>query len=225
MCVCVCHFGKHISVHHSATPARGCGCLWQRLFELERTWWSIASYMHAHVHIHTQTRCKKSAVFIAIIHIVQTQNSHKQTLLNGQTSHLDCKNYRKKLLCTHTHTPTRVNVITTGPVWSVSLSLGLTGCAGPQQLLYYSSRQGSLAESPVYKVQYKRTVGSPRDLAGKSLAKLKPHQPFSAAHANGTTHMYGTYGYTNLHTLSQLHTHWQPTYRICNESRALVPYE
>lgn len=100
-----------------------------------------------------------------------------------------------------------MNVITTGPVWSVSLSLGLAGCAGPQQLLYYSSRQGSLAESPVYKVQYKRTVGSPRDLAGKSLAKLKPHQPFSAAHANGTTHMYGTYGYTNLHTLSQLHTH------------------
>lgn len=89
---------------------------------------------------------------------------------------------------THTHTDTRVNVITTGPVWSVSLSLGLAGCAGPRQLLYYSSRQGSLAEAPLYKVQYKWTVGSPRDLAGKSLAELKPNQPFMAAHASGTTH-------------------------------------
>lgn len=111
-------------------------------------------------------------------------------------------------LHTHTHTATqthtRVNVITTGPVWSVSLSLGLAGCAGPQQLLYYSSRQGSLAEALAYKVQYKRTVGSPRDLAGKSLAKLKPHQPFPAVHANETRHMYSTYGRTSLRTLSAL---------------------
>lgn len=56
MCVCVCHFGKHISVHHSATPARGCGCLWQRLCELERTRWSIASSMHTRIHTHKHTR-------------------------------------------------------------------------------------------------------------------------------------------------------------------------
>lgn len=85
------------------------------------------SYTRTRTH---KTRRTKTVVnFIAIIHIVQTQNSHKQTLLNGQTSHLDCKNYGKTLSSTHTHihakptlahthkhTHTRVNVITTGPV-------------------------------------------------------------------------------------------------------------
>ena len=79
----------------------------------------------------------------------------------------------------------------------MSLSLGLACCAGPQQLLYYSSRQGSLAEPLAYKVQYKRTVGSPGELARKSLAKLNPHQPSLTAHANGTTHMRGAFGHTN----------------------------
>ena len=65
----------------------------------------------------------------------------------------------------------------------MSLSLLLAGCAGPQQLQNYSSRQGSLAEVVFYKVQYKRTVGSPRDLAGQSLAKFKPKQPFMVGNA------------------------------------------
>lgn len=70
----------------------------------------------------------------------------------------------------------------------MSRSPGVARRSGPQQLLYYSRRQGSLAEPPARKVQYKRTVGSPGDLARKSLAKLNPHQPSPAAHANTTTH-------------------------------------
>lgn len=69
----------------------------------------------------------------------------------------------------------------------MSLSLALAGCAGPQQLQNYSSRQGSLAEALFYKVQYKWTVGSPRDLAGWSRAKFKPKQPFMLVNAKKKT--------------------------------------
>jgi len=52
--------------------------------------------LQAHTQTHTKARRTKTAVnFIAIIHIVQTENSHKQTLLKGRTSQLGSKNYGK----------------------------------------------------------------------------------------------------------------------------------